>query len=109
MARVRYLIEPESGRKVWTLIYYIRIVRFESPYSTPCNNGECIDRNNDFECDCSGIGFSGDDCQIADPCSVDPCVNEIALGGCINLSASDYMLETVQYFLPKIRVKRTEE
>ena len=68
-----------------TLIYYIRIVRFESPYSITCNHGgECIDRNNDFDCDCTGTGYYGTTCDIPEPCSADPCVNEIA-DGCRNL------------------------
>lgn len=47
--------------------------------SSPCVNGECVDKVNGFTCDCKD-GWQGDYCdEDISECASDPCVN----GACI--------------------------
>jgi hypothetical protein len=54
----------------------------------PClNGGACLDRVNDFKCDCNGTGYSGTTCQTAGPCVANPCENG---GVCSATGATTY-------------------
>lgn len=55
----------------------------------PClNNGKCIDLIADYECECTGTGFTGKICEV----DIDECLTEnISCGGqgtCINTKGS---------------------
>ncbi|MCP3665570.1 MAG: calcium-binding EGF-like domain-containing protein [Gammaproteobacteria bacterium] len=31
--------------------------------SNPCKHGECVDKVSRYECNCSGTGFTGKECE----------------------------------------------
>ena len=42
----------------------------------PCNGGHCIDKLNEYVCNCTGTGFEGDHCQHdINECENNPCQN----------------------------------
>ena len=62
----------------------------------PCENGGACRANLNlitepwgYICNCTD-GWTGDNCKVRDPCGTDPCVNELAENGCINLGGNDY-------------------
>lgn len=54
----------------------------------PCQNGLCIDRIGDYQCDCTGTGYEGEHCEN----DIDECaVGRIMCGGrgkCLNTRGS---------------------
>jgi len=61
-------------------------VNIDECQSTPCrNSAKCIDRVNEFVCDCSGTGFKGKLCEIAvDDCNSSPCLNKASCSDLVN-------------------------
>ncbi len=52
--------------------------------SVPCQHGVCIDRKNDFMCNCTGSGYIGRTCDI----DIDECADmkrNCVFGECTNM------------------------
>ncbi len=68
---------------VSSIIYQIQISYFIEKHILfnikACQNGQCINRGGSFICQCPP-GYSGNRCEIKDPCTPNPCVN----GQCMN-------------------------
>lgn len=58
--------------------------------SEPCEHGVCAEDGDDYQCDCTGTGYTGSRCQTnIDDCAGDPCANGGECTDAVNAFACD--------------------